>query len=124
MHYETPTEIPEMITIIHEAALNKKGEKPLALFVRELTSIADYFYIVSGWSERQVRALYQEIAERLREAGHKPIHVEGEETSHWILIDYGTVIVHIFLQETRDYYSLERLWADAPLCEISGQTEN
>ncbi len=83
--------------------------------MRELTTIADYFIIASGQSERQVQA----VAEALREAGERegraPIGVEGLSAARWVLVDFGDVIAHVFTPEERDYYKLERLWGDAPV---------
>jgi ribosome-associated protein len=84
------------------------------LDIRALTSIADYFVICSGGSVRQVRAISRQIQDSLALEGEKALHEEGESDTAWILLDYGSVIVHIFTPEERDYYRLERLWADAP----------
>jgi ribosome-associated protein len=84
------------------------------LDIRVLTSIADYFVICSGGGVRQVRAISRQIQDSLALEGEKALHEEGESDAAWILLDYGSVIVHIFTPEERDYYRLERLWADAP----------
>lgn len=107
-------EVPEIIKKIHALVIEKKGEKPVIFDLRSLTTITDYFYIVSGWSDRQVKAIYKAIDENLRHNDLYPMHLEGEEACKWILMDYGEIIVHVFLQETREYYNLEHLWADAP----------
>lgn len=95
--------------ILHEA----KGFNVVVLDVRNITLIADYFIIVSGSNPRHVRAL----ADRLQRSTHemrKPIHVEGYQMGYWILLDYGDVVVHVFREEDRNFYGLERLWGDAP----------
>lgn len=79
----------------------------------EVTTMADYFVIASGRSDRQVQALSGGIIEELREEGIRPLGVEGFESARWVLIDYGAVIVHIFAPEEREYYGLERLWSKA-----------
>jgi ribosome-associated protein len=84
------------------------------LDIRALTSIADYFVICSGGSARQVRAISRQIQDSLALENEKALHEEGESDAEWILLDYGSVIVHVFTPEERDYYRLERLWADAP----------
>jgi ribosome-associated protein len=95
------------------AALDKKGSNLLVLNLSEISSFADYFVICSATSERQAQAVAEAIEERLRAAGRRPISVEGYSTSHWILLDYGEVLFHVFLEESRRFYGLERLWGDA-----------
>lgn len=75
--------------------------------------MADYFVIASGRSDRQVQALSQAIIDELREEGTRPLGVEGRSGARWVLIDYGSVIVHLFAPEEREYYGLERLWSNA-----------
>lgn len=99
---------------IRNAALDIKAEDPTVLDVSKLTSFTDYFVIVSGRSDRQVQAIADNILEKLREKKIKPLGVEGYETGHWILMDFGTVVAHIFYTETRLFYALEKLWSDAP----------
>ncbi|MFC1849072.1 ribosome silencing factor [candidate division CSSED10-310 bacterium] len=111
--------IPGLLKEIYLAIEDKKGENPLLLDLRGLTSLTDFFFIVSAWSERQVRAIQNEIEQRLRQNKVRPLHKEGEESGRWVLLDYGYVIVHIFLHETRKYYELEHLWADAPLIDLA-----
>jgi len=79
-----------------------------------LTIIADYFVICSGESTTQVRAITEHIEAEFRKKSIKPLSVEGLRYAHWVLMDYGDVVVHIFEEETRDYYELEKLWLDAP----------
>ena len=75
--------------------------------------MADYFVIASGRSDRQVQALSEAIVDELRDEGIKPIGVEGQASARWVLLDYGSVIVHLFAPEEREYYGLERLWSNA-----------
>jgi ribosome-associated protein len=98
---------------IVDAAEDKKAADIVLLDVSELTSMADYFVICSGGSERQLGAIGDGIAEKLREEGVRPIGREGGSNSHWTLLDFGAVIVHIFAPPERDYYQLERHWAKA-----------
>ncbi len=95
-------------------ASDKKAEDILMMDIHDLSSIADYFVICTGTSDRQVRAVAKEIQEQLRLRGARPLHIEGMEAANWVLLDYGAVIVHIFDPATRDYYRLEKLWAEAP----------
>jgi ribosome-associated protein len=106
----TPLEIARKIV---DAAEDKKAADIVLLDVSELTSMADYFVICSGGSERQLGAIGDGITEKLREDGVRPIGREGGSNSHWTLLDFGAVIVHIFAVPERDYYQLERYWAKA-----------
>jgi ribosome-associated protein len=99
-------------------ALEKKACDLVVMEVRELTSIADYFIICSGRSDRQVQSISQGIDENLREAGLAPLSVEGANRGHWVLMDFSDVIVHIFYEPVREFYDLEGLWGDAPRSEL------
>jgi len=103
----------EVARKIVEAAEDKKAADIVLLEVSELTSMADYFVICSGGSERQLGAIADGIAEALRGEGVRPIGREGGSNSHWTLLDFGFVIVHIFAPPERDYYQLERHWSKA-----------
>ncbi len=92
---------------------NKKGQDITVLDIGKVTTLGDYFVIASGGSAPQIKALADEVLEKLAEAGEHPIHIEGYNAATWILLDYGDVIVHIFHRETRDFYGIERLWTDA-----------
>ena len=96
-----------------EAAEDKKAADIVLLDVTDLTSIADYFVICSGGSERQLAAIAEAIGDRVAALGVKPYAREGSALSHWLLVDLGSVIVHVFAPPERDYYQLERLWAEA-----------
>jgi len=102
----------ELAHAIAEVAISKKGDNVTILDVRKQTSITDFFIICSGNSDVHVKAICDTILEELKPPT-KPWHTEGLENRRWILLDYVDVVVHIFLQEARDYYQLERLWADA-----------
>ena len=103
----------EIARKIVDAAEDKKAAEIVLLDVSELTSMADYFVICSGGSERQLGAIGDGIAEKLRDEGVRLIGREGGSNSHWTLLDFGAVIVHIFAPPERDYYQLERHWAKA-----------
>ncbi|MDI3547750.1 MAG: ribosome-associated protein [Halanaerobiales bacterium] len=96
-----------------EAADDKKANDIQILDVRELTIIADYFLICSGKSETQVKAIARAIEDKLAEEGIHPQKVAGRQEARWILMDYADVIIHVFHEDERNYYELERLWADA-----------
>lgn len=92
---------------------SKKAKDIRVLKVEDLTVLTDYFVIGTGSSATQVKALADEVEYQLGQAGVKPLRREGMDARNWILLDYGTVIVHVFYPETRDFYDLEHLWADA-----------
>lgn len=102
------------------AALEKKALDLQALDVRGLSSVTDYFVVASGRSTTHVRTIVDGVREGLRAAGARPLHQEGAPESGWVLLDYGDVLVHVFLEDTRAYYALERLWGDAPAVPIEG----
>lgn len=99
------------------AASEKQGTDILVLDVSELIVITDYFVIVSGRSDRQVKTIAESIEEALRGEGEKPLRREGRRDGRWILLDYLDFVVHVFLEEEREFYGLERLWADAPVVD-------
>jgi ribosome-associated protein len=96
------------------AAADKKARDLVVLDVGEFLSITDYFVIGSGSSDRQVRTIAEEIEAKLKEADVRPLRTEGAVEGGWLLLDYGVFIVHVFTEEMRKYYELERLWKDAP----------
>jgi ribosome-associated protein len=96
-----------------ESALGKKAENPVVLDVRELTSISDFFIILSGRSNRHVKSIGEFIREDLKKKGKMPLSVEGMKDGQWILLDFGHVIIHVFYEPVRSFYDLEGLWADA-----------
>jgi ribosome-associated protein len=97
------------------AAAEKQGRDIQVLQVRDLIAITDYFVIASGMTDRQVKAIGDGVEDELRRSGAKPIRREGERDMRWLLLDYADIIVHVFHEEDRAYYELERLWRDAPL---------
>jgi ribosome-associated protein len=98
--------------------LEKKAEDVALLSVGGLTSVADYFVLATAQSDRQVRAIAQFLAETLKHEGHQALSVEGADLSHWMLLDYGNVVAHVFYAPAREYYDLDGLWADAPRVEV------
>jgi ribosome-associated protein len=110
---EIPADAAELAHRIVEIASDKKGHDIVMLRTAELTTMADFFVICSGRSDRQVTALSGAIVDELRKDGIRPLGMEGRESSRWVLLDYGSVIVHVFAPEEREYYGLERLWGKA-----------
>lgn len=101
------------LDLFFQALLGKKAMHVVALDVRELSSIADVFIICSGRSNRQVSAIAEHIEKELRRHKIKPLSVEGTAEGHWVLMDYGHVIIHVFFDPVREFYDLEGLWSDA-----------
>ncbi|MGI8999691.1 MAG: ribosome silencing factor [Candidatus Limnocylindria bacterium] len=108
-----PADAAELAHRIVEIASDKKGNNIVMLRTAELTSMADFFVICSGRSDRQVNALSSAIVGELRDDGIRPLGIEGRQSARWVLLDYGSVIVHVFAPEEREYYGLERLWSKA-----------
>ena len=112
----TTADGPSPLEVAHlavEAAEDKKAADIVLLDVTGLTSIADYFVICSGGSERQLAAIAEAISEKVQAVGVRALAKEGSALSHWVLVDLGSVIVHVFAPPERDFYQLERLWAEA-----------
>lgn len=107
-------EIPSRVKSAVAAIQDRKARDLLVLQLGEISEFTDFFLLSTGTSERQVRAIADAVDERLRDEGTRPLHVEGYENGQWVLMDYGDFLVHIFYEPTREYYQLERLWADAP----------
>jgi ribosome-associated protein len=110
----TKRSLPPEIKVSVKAVQAKKGEEILVLDLREISSFTDYFLLMNGNSSRQNHALYEGIEEELKKVNVRPLSVEGKEHGEWILMDYGSFIVHVFSKQAREYYSLEKLWGDAP----------
>ena len=109
------TDINRLTTLAAQAAAAKKAEDIVILDVGDILAVTERFVICSGTNVRQVRTIVDEVMKQLRdEAGCKPRSIEGLDDASWVLLDYGDFVVHVFLSETRAYYDLERLWADAP----------
>ena len=106
-------------TLVAGAAFAMKAERLVALDVRALTSYADTFVLMTGGSDRHVRAIADSIIDAVKARGEKPLGVEGHDEGRWVLIDLGDVIAHVFQSDVRDEYDLERLWSDAPPLEIA-----
>lgn len=106
-------DIDERISVIVKACTDKKGSDIKVLDLRELTTITDYFVIVSGNSDTQVKAIADEIEDKMDLANYELIGKEGYREGNWILLDYGNVVVHVFRKEEREFYGLERVWADS-----------
>ena len=103
----------KLAKLCRKIALDKKAEDAMILDMRGISTVADYFFICTGTSEPHLKAIADEIARRLRDAGIRPLHRDGFPPSRWIVMDYNDVLIHIFHPELRQRYSLEDLWGDA-----------
>ena len=108
----------ETAKLAAEAVLSRKANDVVILDLRGIASFTDFFVICSGNSDTHVEGLSRAILEKLDENAVEPWHKEGERDATWILLDYVDVVAHIFLKESREFYNLERLWADAPTVEL------
>jgi ribosome-associated protein len=111
---QTPLDTLERVREAVAAADDRKAVDLKVLHLEKVTDFTDYFLVCGGTSERQVQAIADAVQERLRERRVRPLHVEGYNRAQWVLIDYGDLVVHVFQEEQRRYYALERLWGDAP----------
>ena len=112
-HLQTLSSL-ERACLCARVAVENKGRDVLVLDMRGITPLYDFFVLVSGQSRRQVHTLTEEIDAALQEQGDTRLGIEGYEASKWVVQDYGDVVVHVFNPDTREYYALEELWADAP----------
>ena len=109
------------VTLVHtaaRAASDKLAQHIMAFDVSDQLAITDAFVLASATNDRQVKAIVDEIEDKLRDIGEKPIRREGERDGRWVLIDYGDVVVHVQHEEERQFYALERLWRDCPIIAL------
>ena len=109
----------ELVAVAVKALDSKKGKNICVLDTEDQTSLAEYFVICNGTSSTQVRALADAVEEAMTREGEEPHHIEGHRGGEWTLLDYSAVVVHVFTEEARDFYSLERLWSDAAPVDVS-----
>jgi len=112
------TDALRVARVAAQAAKDKRGREVVILDIRKISLIADYFVITHGTSTTQVQAISREIEDKVAEAGGRLLRREGYTSARWVLLDFGGVVVHVFLEEDRRFYDLERLWADAELVEL------
>lgn len=112
---DTQTRVREAVA----AADDRKALDVKVMHLGKISDFTDYFLICSGTSDRQVQAIADSVEERLRSEGTRPLHVEGYNRGQWVLLDYGDLVVHVFQEDPRRFYALERLWGDAP--EVTDQ---
>jgi ribosome-associated protein len=109
----------ELVAIAAQASHDKKAYQVLAFDVSEQIAITDAFVLASASNERAVAAIVDEVEEKLREVGAKPIRREGNKEGRWVLLDYGEIVVHVQHEEERMFYALERLWSDCPAIPLT-----
>jgi ribosome-associated protein len=108
------------VRLLARAALDKKAESLVVLDLQGLSTVADYFLVCSARSAAQIDTIVESVQAALRHEGLRLRHREGTAASGWLLLDCGDVVVHVFLDETRTFYALERLWGDAPVLSVEG----
>lgn len=114
----------ELALAAARAAAENRGQQIVVLDLREITPVFDYFVIATGTSRRQLHAMSEEIDHALEDGlGDERMGIEGYRDSRWILLDYGTVVMHLFDEETREYYDIENLWAQAKRVDLAGIIE-
>jgi ribosome-associated protein len=120
---QTTTEDPSQTKALNSAraAIDKKAENVKILNLSDLSGFTDYFVICSGMSDRQVQAISDSVTSVLEGAGHELLSIEGYSDGRWVLLDFGDVVIHVFLDALRDYYDLESLWVDAPTVKVPSE---
>ena len=111
---EIDEQIEGLLIVLVEAALNKKAKDLQILDVRGLVSYTDYFVVCSGTNDRQVKAIADAVLGEMRELNYRPLGIEGLNSGRWVVIDFGDYVVHVFHDEERENYAIEKLWSDAP----------
>ena len=105
--------------LVVDALDDVKAKDVVRLDVRDMTTVTDYMVVASGTSNRHVKALVDNVAEKAKEAGHRPIGIEGEEGGEWILLDLQDTLVHVMLPKVREFYNLEKLWSISPAGDVT-----
>ena len=115
----------ELALLAAKALSDKKGKEIRVLEIAELTTLADYFVLATGSSNTQINALVDNVEQVLtEEAGEEPLHREGYRGGTWVLLDYGCIAIHVFNQEAREFYGLERLWQDGKPVDLTGVVDD
>ncbi len=109
----------QLSDLVVEALEEVKARDIVKLDVRDLTTVTDYMVVASGTSNRHVKALADAVAEKSRKAGHRPLGIEGENASEWVLLDLQDTLVHVMLPRVREFYNLEKLWSLSPISDVA-----
>lgn len=115
--------VEQMVKQIYDAIDDKLGKDTIILNIGKLTSLTDYFVITTASSSRQVKAISDSVEDRMTKYGIEPRGKEGIDSQEWVLLDYGDIMVHVFNEENRDFYNLEKLWKDAPVIDVESLEE-
>lgn len=107
-----------LLNLIAQAIYDKKGMNILALDVRGISSMTDYYIIAEGSVDRHVRAISLSVTDALKQVGHSPFHVEGQRDGDWVVVDYGDIVIHLFVPDIREKYALEELWSEAKIVDL------
>lgn len=121
--YLPEKELPSAPTIAARAAESKKALNVRVLDLSDISSFTNYFVVCSGTNSRQIQAIADEVEAELRTYGERPLGIEGYDKADWVLADYGDFIVHIFSQQAREFYDLERLWRNAKEIKVPSEVE-
>ena len=109
----------QLSDLVVDALDDIKGQDIVKLDVRDMTTVTDYMVVASGTSNRHVQALVENVAEKAKQAGHKPIGIEGEAGGEWVLLDLQDTLVHVMLPKVREFYNLEKLWSLSPSGDLA-----
>ena len=110
--------VEQMTKIAYDAIEDKLGQDTVIINIGKVSSLCDYFIITTASSQRQVKAIADNVEDELAKLGLEPRRKEGQGTQTWVLLDYGDIMVHVFNEENRGFYNLEKLWKDAPYIDI------
>jgi len=116
--------LPQGVRVSVKASQDKKAAGIIVLDLSEISSFTDYFVIMNGNSGKQNIAICHDVARALKKANFKPLSIEGLDKKEWVLMDYGSFIIHIFSEQAREYYSLEKLWGDGPKLYIKNEIKS
>ncbi len=116
--------LPQGVRVSVKASQDKKAAGIIVLDLSEISSFTDYFVIMNGNSDKQNIAICHSVARALKKANFKPLSIEGLDKAEWVLMDYGSFIIHIFSEQAREYYSLEKLWGDGPKLYIKNEIKS
>ncbi len=116
-----PAPVPDDVRAVVDAAVDRKSTRVTLMDLRSVGAFTDFFVICTGTNSRQVQAIADAVEEKLKGQGLRPAHVEGYDRGEWILLDYFDFIVHVFMPDTREFYSLDRLWGTAARTEMAAE---
>ncbi|MCH9613282.1 MAG: Ribosomal silencing factor RsfS [Chlamydiia bacterium] len=108
----------DLVNLIAQSILDKKGSNIIAIDIREISSTTNYLIIAEGNVDRHVKAISNDVEKSMKEVGETPLHIEGRGNGDWVVMDYGHIIVHLFMPDMREKYKLERLWSEGTLVEL------